>query len=213
VTAFPGYGAQVFASGTKVNSPGISMSNIDSGLWKKYQSSTLNRQTWDPFAAITVYVDGVAQPASAYVLNRLFGSVTFNTALTSGNVVTADIYKLPMTAVAAATAVDFSAVLGVADATTFASAGWTEREGTLFDSSGSISRFTQMDGLFLTAVQNGSLLMVEYFSVASNAQPDWRAWALFNKDEFKGDPASLQTSMASWVGTTDADGRQVATGP
>jgi hypothetical protein len=213
VTAFPGYGAQVNASGTKVNSPGITLSNIDGGAWKKYQSSTLNRQTWDPFAAITVYVDGVSQNPSTYVLNRLFGSVTFNAALTSGNVVTADIYKLPMTAVAAATAVDFSVTRSVADATTFASAGWTERQAVLLDSSGSISRFTQMDGLFQTAVQAGSLLLVSYFSKASNAQPDWRAWALFNKHELKGDPASLQTAVASWVGTTDADERQVATGP
>lgn len=214
MTAFPGYLAQVNASGTSINSPGITLSNIDGGAWKKYQSSTLNRQTWDPFRAITVYVDGVAQNPSTYVLNRLYGSVTFNTPLTGTNVVTADVYKVPMSAVAGGQSFDLSAIQSTQDATTFNPPGGASiKQGVLVDSSGSIGRFTQMDGLFQTAVENGTLMLISWFSKASNTQPDMRAWALFTKHELKGDPASLQMATASWVGSTDADGRQVAVGP
>lgn len=213
MTAFPGYGAQVSASGVSTFAGTQACVNIDGGAWKKYQITSVTKRVWDPTTSVTVFVDGVAQASSLYTVNRLFGSVTFISPLTSGNVVTVSIHWLAMAAVAASNSFEFSATLASQDATTFASNGWTERQGTLVDTSGNIGRFTQLDGLFQTALEAGTLMVISYFSKASNANPDFRCWALFNKHDLKGDPASLQTAQASWVGSTDPEGRQVAVGP
>ena len=210
--AHPGALAQVYASGSSILINSQAFNNIDSGAWLKYQVSQPTHQVWDPTYAVIVYVDGTPQAVGTYTLNRLYGTITFNTPLTSGNVVTAKIKYLPMTAVAGANSAEGSFTRASLDMTTFASAGNTERTGGLGDASGSIGRFYQADGLFFAAVQAGTPLVVGYWSNAANANPDWRAWAFFNKSDIKADPASLIGQTVEWVGTTDADGRQVSFG-
>jgi hypothetical protein len=211
VTAFPGAKASVLLSGTGVVHNGQNCANIDSGAWKKYQITTASHQVLDPKATIVVYKNGVSQSPALYTLNRLFGVATFASALLGTDVVSMDITYLPMTAVAGANSVEGVVSRASLDMTTFASAGNTERTGGLGDASGTVGRFTQMDGLFFTAVQNGSVMVVEHDYAAGLVA--WRAWALFNKQDFKADPASLETETLSWVGTPDADGRQVSFGP
>jgi hypothetical protein len=212
VPAHSGAHAQVYASGTPVVHNGQNLADIDSGAYLKYQITTAAHQVLDPKAAITVYKNGVIQSPALYTLNRLYGTVTFASALLNTDVVSADITYLPMTAVAGANSAEGSFSRAALDMTTFASQGNTERVGGLGDASGTVGRFYQADQLFVNAVDAGSVLVVAYWSNTANAAPDWRVWALFNKADIKADPASLIGETAGWVGTTDADGRQVSFG-
>lgn len=209
--AFTGAKASVLLSGTSTLSTTTAMSNIDGGAWLKYQVTSSTKRVWDPTANVTVFVDGVSQSSSLYTVNRLFGTVTFLSPLTSGNVVTCTFHWLAMTAVAGANSCEASFMRTAQDATTFASNGNTERVGTLGDAQGTIGRFTQMDSLFFTLIENGGIAVVEYdYGVGLVA---WRAWVKFEKQDMKADAATLTTDTVSWVGMVDADGRQVAVAP
>ena len=204
---FPGKYANVKLSGVGVASAGEATTDVG-GLHTTYQVSAAAHQVLDPTAAITVYKNGVAEPAANYTLDRLFGRVTFKAALLGTDVVTMDVKYLPMTSVAEAHGASLSHSKQTLDATTFASNGWTERESGLQDASGSIDRFYQADDLFFDALTAGSVLVVEFWRDQVNVS--WRAWALMDKVDTKAGVADLIGQSIGWAGTTDADGRSVS---
>src|SRR6185503_18702584 len=78
----------------------------------------------------------------------------------------------------------------------------------LRDSNGTVDRFFQADALFLTGLQAGTVMVVEFWRNATTV--DWRSWALFNKSDNKAAVADLVGETVTFVSTKDADGRSVS---
>jgi hypothetical protein len=204
---FAGKYCNVKASGTGVATTGEATTDVG-GVHTTYQITNAAHQVLDPQAAVTVKKNGVTQAAALYTVDRLFGRVTFLSALLGTDVVTIDATYLPMTSVAQAKAAEISVNKATMDATTFASLGDTERAHGLRDANGSVDRFTQMDHLFFTALQAGSVIVVEFWR--NQTTVDWRAWALFTKDDHKAQVTDLVGETVSFETTRDADGRSVS---
>jgi len=209
VAALPGRSAQVKLSGAGVATTGEATTDVG-GLHTTYQITNTAHQVLDPQAAVTVKKNGAAQSASLYTLDRLFGRVTFLSALLGSDTVTIDATYLPMAVVAACHDFDYSITSTNADATTFDSAGWTERVPVLGDVQGTLDRFWQADELFMAAINGLSgVAMLELRENSANAGA--RIWCLFSKSEVKASPSSLIDEAVAFEGAADANGRAVST--
>src|SRR6185312_4623337 len=208
MSRFAGKYCNVKLSGTGVLTVGMATTDIG-GPHTTYQTfgSGIAR-VFDPQASVTVKKNAVAQSPSLYTVDRLFGRVTFGSALLGTDVVTIDATVLPMTTVAGANGAEVSVNNTPIDATTFASAGDMERAYGLRDSNGTVDRFFQADALFLTGLQAGTVMVVEFWRNATTV--DWRSWALFNKSDNKAAVADLVGETVTFVSTKDADGRSVS---
>lgn len=204
---FRGRSAQVKLSGSGIAATGLATTDVG-GLHTVYQVTDATKQAWDPRAAVVVKVNGSAEPASAYTLDRLYGRVTFAAPLTGADVVTVDATYLPMTVVAACHEYDYNLTATNVDATTFESNGWMEREQVLGDVQGTAGRFYQVDNLFIDALQAGSVCVLELRE--SNVTAGGRIRCLFTKSEVKASAAALVDETITFEGTSDADGRAVS---
>lgn len=206
---YAGKYAGVLTSGAAVNITDEATTDV-AGAHTTYQVTAAAHRILSPAGTVTVKVNGSAADPAAYTLDRLFGKVTFLAPLGAGDTVTIDGAYLPVTRVAGAQSAELMHQKSNLDATTFDSQGWTERDHGIGDTSGTIDRFFQVDGLFTAAVQDGAVIVVEFQRDSVNT--DWRAWAVFSQSDVKGAAAELVGESLQWSGTTDADGRSVSYG-
>lgn len=204
---FSGAYCNVKLSGTAVPTTGEATTDVG-GLHTTYQITNAAHQVLDRTAAVTVKKNGVAQSAALYTVDRLFGRVTFGSALLGTDTVTIDASYLPMTSVAAAMGAEISVNKATIDATTFASLGDTERAHGLRDANGTVERFTQLDHLFSAPLAAGTVMVVEFWR--NQTTVDWRAWAEFTKVDHKASVTTLVGETVSFESTADADGRSVS---
>lgn len=207
MSRFAGKYANVKASGAGVVSNGEATTDVG-GLHTTYQITNAAHQVLDPQATITVKKNGTAQASTLYSLDRLFGRAMFFTPLLGTDTVTMDVTYLPMTTVAGARGAELSVNQMPIDATTFASLGNTERTWGLRDANGTVDRITQMDGVFFTALEAGTPMVVEFWR--NQTTVDWRAWALFTKQDFKATVTDLVGETISWESKPDANDRSVS---
>ena len=204
---FAGKYCNVKLSGTAVPTTGEATTDVG-GLHTTYQITNAAHQVLDPQAAVTVKKNGVAQAATLYTMDRLFGRATFLAPLLGTDVVTIDASYLPMTTVAGAMGAELSVNQATIDSTTFASLGDTERTYGLRDANGTVDRFYQADHLFYTALEAATVMVVEFWR--NQTTVDWRAWALFTKQDEKAQVTSLVGETITFESTKDADGRSVS---
>jgi hypothetical protein len=207
MTTFAGQFCNVKASGVAVSTTGEATTDVG-GLHTTYQITNAAHQVLDRAVAVTVKKNGATQSPTLYTLDRLFGRVTFLSALVGTDVVTIDGSYLPMTTVAEATGAQMTHSQNPLDSTTFASAGWIERSAGLQDAQGTVDRFYADDALFYTVLAAGTVMVVEFWRDATHV--DWRAWALFQKMDGKASPTTIVGESVTWSGTPDADGRVVS---
>lgn len=200
---YAGRNAQVKLSGSGVGTTGEATTDVG-GTHLVYQITNAAHQILDPTAAVTVKKNGTAV-TSGFTVDRLYGRVTFASALLGTDVVTVDATYLPMAVVAACHDFDYTISGQTIDATTFDSAGWTEREQGLGDVQGTVGRFYQVDNLFIDALQAGTSVVLELRE--SSAVAGARIRCLFSKSEVKGAVASLVDETLTFEGSADADGR------
>ena len=201
-----GRNAQVQLSGSGVSTTGEATTDVG-GLHTVYQITNAAHQVLDPTATVTVKVNGSATGA-AYTLDRLYGRVTFASALLGTDVVTIDATYLPMAVVASCHDFDYTVSATNADATTFDSGGWMEREQVLGDVQGTVGRFYNVDRLFIDALQAGTSAVLELREDSAN--PGARIRCLFSKSEVKATPATLVDETITFEGAADADGHAVS---
>lgn len=204
---FAGKYCNVKLSGTGISTTGEATTDVG-GLHTTYQITNAAHRVLDPRLAVTVKKNGAAQSAALYTVDRLFGRVTFLAALLGTDVVTIDATYLPLTTVAGAMGAELSVNQATIDATTFASLGDTERAYGLRDANGTVDRFFQADKLFYTALQAGTVMVVEFWR--NQTSVDWRAWAIFTKQDDKAQVTSLVGETITFESTSDADGRSVS---
>lgn len=208
MAALSGRSAQVKLSGAGVVSTGEACTDVG-GLHTTYQVTNTAHQVLDPQAAVTVKKNGTAQSAALYTLDRLYGRATFLSPLLGSDTVTMDVTYLPMAVVAACHDFDYTVSGTNADATTFDSAGWTERVPVMGDVQGTLGRFYQADEIFMTAINSSSgVALVELREASANAGA--RIWALFSKSEVKASAAALVDESITFEGAADANGRAVS---
>lgn len=173
------------------------------------------KSVWSASAAVTVRrsTDGTnftVVPAAEYTVNRLAGAVVFAAAQAAGVVIQLAGQYLPLSV--AGEAKEFSYTLSSinSDASRFGDS-FVRRDATLKDASGSLSQWT-VDRYFQTALTAGNPVILDFYSDATDATPDLRAWALISSSEMSAAVDGLQETSVEWEGTFDAEGRVVSLG-
>jgi hypothetical protein len=208
--ALPGRKALVKVSGAAVAfTDEATTANVDR---TRYQVTNAAKRVWDRTAAVVVERDtggGYGVVASTeYTLNRLKGTVIFNSAQAVGAAVRVDGSYLPMSTAAEAKAYSINASANNADASVFGD-GWVKRQQARLDITGTISKFKTTDSYFYDKLIAGEPVLLEFFS-DSSVDADTKVWALLNQEEITAGADGLVEEPIVWEGTQDADKRVVS---
>ncbi len=179
----------------------------DTGDGLTFRTSTSHGYVFDPRASITVKVAGAAVPASDYSVEFLGGLVTFNAA--PGAAVTISCTRLKLFTVGQCSQFSFNTARAMLDVSAIGD-DFTKRHAGLADSTGTLSRFFEIDedldtggGTFAVWDDVGAPGIITVVSVWVDAAEDkvMRAWALFEQEEVSAEVASMQTAALTWQGT------------
>lgn len=213
--AVAGYKAQVNVSGSSVSfTDEPTTANAD---LTAYQINDSTKRIWDRQADITVENStdsgstwNAADPAS-YTLNRLTGTVLFDTALASGDQVRVSGNYLPMSKAAEAYGYKYKIEADNQDQHEFGQI-YTKKVQGLKDVSGSITRWYQTNSFFYDALSNEKVVVLEFYSDSSASTPDLTTWALLSGDKPSVKVDGLVEEEVDFEGTQDRDGRVIALG-
>lgn len=201
--AIAGYRALVRISGDPVAFTGEPTTILTPNT--VYQITEPTRRILDRTSAITVHVDGEIADPSTYSLNRLNGTITFNTVQGAG-VVTVDGSFLTLANAAECREYSYSLSADNIDNTAFGSTFMTRAQGGR-DVTGSLGSW-YVDTAFSEQLLSGNPVVLEFYSDASQA-PDLRVWALLSSNEIGAGDGLLDNSI-DWEATDDADGRSIS---
>lgn len=181
-----------------------------------YQITDSTKRVLDPAVALVVQVDAdgvgagayVTASATTYTVDYLYGKITFLS--DQGSSATVRISSgsyLPMVTIAKVSEVSLSLSREAPEQTSFDSAGYRERFGTLLDVSGSMSSF-ELEGYdhdpgagtlkFIDLLTNGTPKLLE--SRGDSSGDYFRAWVMVNQLENPGAVADLNSLSVSFVG-------------
>jgi hypothetical protein len=180
--------------------------NLGDGL--NYQIAAVAKRVWDPTAAVSVFYNGVLQPAANYRLNRVIGKITFLVA-PGGLVVTVTGTYRPVSNAVRATAFNWSLEATIAEDNDWdnivTSNGFSNKIQTMKDISGSVSAKFSADVYFRDALLNDTLVVLEFYADRSLAH-DIICWAVLDKVDMQAALDSVQTREVSFRGDIDIDG-------
>ncbi len=207
--AYAGHKCKVKISGSALTLTDAATSTTDDIT---FQITDAARRVLDPKADITVEVDPeadgtfvVADP-STYTLNRLNGSVTFDTAQTGANVIISG-YYLPLLDVAEAYEFTYS-LEGNNEAANRFQSEWQRREQTLKDITAELAAWHDVNvDVFYDALNTGNLMVLEFYV---NDVLDLRAWCISASDEIASAADGLIEESLEFEGSTDKEGRVVS---
>jgi hypothetical protein len=175
-----------------------------------YQITNASRRVLDPQVAVSVDVDGIVSPASAYTIDYMFGKVTFAAEQTAGAVVrvVSGAYMSPLT-LAEAKECTISLARDIQESTVFTGDGYKTRLTTLKSASGSLA---VMSVLHVTPANTGqpdsfidwlnlgaAFLMEVNFGGTGNI---FRAWVLLEKADEKIPVDGLYEGSVGWQSTS-----------
>jgi hypothetical protein len=169
-----------------------------------FQITDENKRILAPDSEITVKDNGVAV-TSGYTINRLDGSVKFD-ATKTGPVTISGSY-LPALDVAEAYEFSYSIEADNLDATRFQDEYVRRKQGQI-DFSSELSAWHDVNvDVFTDALLNNKIMVLEFYV---NNSLDLRAWVLTASDEIESAADSLVEEGIEFEGTTDKEGRAVA---
>lgn len=179
-----------------------------------YQITDPTKRILAPFATVTVEVDedggGAGSPVTAdpstYTLNRLTGTVTFNSAQPLDATVTIQGDYLTTSTVAESYEYTWTIEGDNQDATVFGD-NYVKRKRGLLDVSASLSKFYVDSTLYDHLVADNTLI-VEFYSDSSGTP--LRAWMKIASDEVSSAVDGLVEEALELEGTSDADGRVIS---
>lgn len=176
-----------------------------------FQVTAATRRILDPDAALTVLVNAIPV-ASNFVVDYLFGKVTFSPALAPGDVVTLTGNFLPMTEdVLEAREASVSMKRTIGDVTVFhATDKHRKKLALLLDASGSIGTLrAHLDAFVGTTLfallTSGTRKVLEYAPVPG-AQV-FRCWVRFDSEDVADAVEGLVEGSISWVSVTSENGK------
>lgn len=213
--AVAGYKAQVNVSGSPISfTDEPTTPNAD---YTAYQINDSTKRVWDSQADITVEqsTDGGttwnAVDPTTYTLNRLTGTVLFDSTLASGDKVRVSGQSLPMSKAAEAYEYKYKIEAYNQDQHEFGQV-YTKKVQGLKDVSGSITRWYQTNSFFYDALNNGDVVVLEFYSDSSADVPDLKSWAVLSGDKPSVKVDGLVEEEIDFEGTQDRDGKVVALG-
>jgi hypothetical protein len=182
----------------------------------KYQITDPTKRILAPFSPVSVYVDadggGAGTPTTAdpstYTLNRLAGTVTFNSAQPADATVTIQGEYLAPSTVAESYEYTWTIEADNQDASAFQDSFVRRKQG-LLDVSAELSRWYVDTSLF-DLLDTDKTFVVEFYS-DSNIAP-LRAWMKIASDEVSGAVDGLVEEALELEGTPDADRRVISRG-
>lgn len=202
--AYAGKIAQIKVTGDSLSFIDESFSTTDD---KTYTIDDTSKEIWDPEAVITVYEDGV-ETTEDYSLNRLKGTIVFDSADAGRGAVTADGEYLPLSAVTQAYEYTYTLTGNNGDVSTFGD-DFISREQTLKDASSTLTKFTEIDNYFFDKLNGGELLVIEFY-FDENEPWDMRMWTLLPADEKSSTADGFVEDSVEFEGVHDGDGKVVA---
>lgn len=146
---------------------------------QNYQITNADKRILPLNATITVEEDGVTT-AESYTLNRLSGTVTFNSIDAARGVVTVSGQYLPLSIAAECHEWSFTINGENIDVTRFQD-DWNRRKQGLKSGEGSLSRWWDTDTYFADALIAGDPVVIELYA-QDDLNPD-RVFAMLNSDE------------------------------
>jgi len=196
-----GHDSTVKVSGTPTGMVAEATTEVTANVL--FQITAAAKRIIDPDAALTVLVNA-APVTTGFVVDYLFGTVTFDPPLTS-DVVTLTGNYLPTLAVLDAR--EFSVVMSrlLADSTVFKTSPHRTRQALLKDASGSIGTLAALhDDLdpgggsvkLIDLLADGTRKLLEV--VFGNSGYAFRAWILFESEEVNGVRDDLVNSSLGW---------------
>lgn len=212
--AIAGRKAQVRVSGAPVAFTGEP--TTPNAARTEFRITDTARALWDPAAALTVRrsTDGTtynAVPAAEYTLNRLTGTVAFAAAQAPGVLIQVSGASLTLSVAGEAKEFSYTLTNNTTEASRFGDSH-VRRATVLRDASGSLSQWSSVDRYFENALTAGTPVVLDFYSDASAAAPDLRAWAILSKAEMKAAVDGLAETSVEWEGTPDNEGRTITLG-
>lgn len=165
----------------------------------------------DPTADITVYEAGTPT-TEEFEVNRLTATITFEEVDANRGNITADIEYLPLSQIAQANEYDYSLSADNADISAFGDE-YVEREQTLLDVTGSLSRWFELDDYFEDLLLDDEILLIEFYSFYDEQEenePDLKAWVLLDTDDISAVVDGVVEQSVDFEGTHDIDNRTVS---
>lgn len=180
-------------SGTKVTATGLATTTTDN---KKYQISDTAKQVIDLDSVVTVK-DGGTTTVEKYTLNRLEGSVEFDT-VDADREITIDCSYLPMTAAASAHVATFGRGCKVSELPKFG-VEYMNRIGGQKYAYGTLSQWDIEDSYFTDALLAGNVVVIEVTS--GSGETPHRMFALLESAELQAAIDNPQDEAVSFVST------------
>jgi hypothetical protein len=202
---FAGYPSTVKVTGTPTAMVGEACTNLGGNV---FQVTASAKRIIDPDAAIVVKDAGVPVPTTNYVLNKLFGKITFS--VPPGGAVTVDANYLPTLDVIECKEFSVSNARDLADSTVFKVSPHRTHLALLKDASGSISHLKALlDDLdpgggtvkLYDLMANGTRKVLEL--AFGNSGYVWRGWVLFDSQEVAAAFDDLVNASLNWQATLD----------
>lgn len=202
----------------KVTSAPITMTDeptteISEGI--EYQITDTAKRILSPFASITVEVDDdgsgttnspVVKDPSTYTINRLTGSVVFNSALPLDATVTITGDYLPLAKALESYEYSYTIEANNEMNTAFGDS-YVKRVQTLLDFNASLSKY-HVDLAFQDRLLSGDPFVVEIYSDSSGSPI--RAWCIMSSDEISSSVDGLVEESIEVEGTQDAERRVIS---
>jgi len=158
-----------------------------------YQITDTNKKIW-AYDSTIVVEDATIPTTESYTLNRLDGSVTFESA-DAGRVITVTGDYVLLTTVAEAREYSFEAERETLDATFFQDASRQHKVG-LLSASATIGKFYTTDNYFIEMLLNGTTKVVEFYADATT-DADFRVFANVSSDTVSSAVESLTDESIS----------------
>lgn len=213
-----GYKALVKASGTAIslsNAGTTKLSGAGITANTQYQITNPVNQVLDPEFPVTVQVDAdgggagtyATVSATTYTVNRLTGTIIFNTAQPAAATVQVSGRYLPISTVAEASEFTYT-IEADNQANPVFTTPWQRRKQGLKDFSAELSQwYSPSNKLFYDCIQDGRTLMLEFWV---NNTLDLRGWVKTSSDEVSGSADGMMEEAIEFEGTTDNEGRMIS---
>jgi hypothetical protein len=170
-----------------------------------YRITNATKRVWASGVSVVVKAAGTpVNPAlDPYTINRLAGTVVFDSADAGRGAVTVSGSYLPLTTVGDAKTFSYGLSLGTIPANVFGDTAVASIAG-LVDVSGTVGKFTG-DSYFTDALLAAEAVVLEF--ATSGAGPDMRARAVLDADQIQAAVDGAIEESVNFVGATDDEGR------
>lgn len=203
--AYAGHKCLVKVSGSPLDLLDAATSTTDD---KIYQITNAANRILAPDEDVLVEVDGVAT-SEAYVINRLNGSVEFETADALRGAVTISGKYLALTTAAEAHEFNYAIEANNETVPKFQKA-WVNRQQTTKDLTAELSAWHDVEEtIFFDALMSGKTMVFEFFV---NEVLDLRAWCIPASNEIESAADGLVEESIEFEGTTDKEKRMIFNG-